>query len=114
MRIGVQAIRRLVTEIGTNSISVLDEASTVAQRVCRAIIEHNVFERGAPELTDLRFGSEELRAEFERACWEKLDVGITRLGDQVQKRPCGRGIVAPRIRCMWRRSTADMMDEPLT
>lgn len=112
-RVAVRAANGLVVEIGQGLEVGHDPVRSVAERFCRALIDHQLFGRVRPALVGERFASHDEAIACERDCMDAVAPHVARVAADLARDPRATRLRAPRIPGVTRRSTAELLDEPL-
>jgi hypothetical protein len=112
-RVAVRAANGLLVEIGQGRQLARDPAQEVADRFCHALIDHQLFGRVRPALVGERFASHDEAIACERACVDVAAPYVSRVAENLARDPRATRLRAPRMSGTTRRSTADLLDEPL-
>ena len=112
-RVAVRAAHRMIAEIGQGGQFDHDSARAVADRFCRESIDHHLFGRVRPDLIGERFASHDEAVACEHACMETATPYVARVAEVLALAPRATRLRAPRMPGLARRSTAELLDEPL-
>lgn len=112
-RIAVRAANRLIVEIEQGGELDRDPALAVAYRFCRELIDHHLFGRARPALVGERFASHDEAVAYESVCMAAVAPYVARVAEDLARDPRATRLHAPRMPRAARRSTADLLDEPL-
>lgn len=112
-RVAARTAARLIVEIEQGRTFDRDPAIVIADRTCHELIDHHLFGRVRPALIGERFASHDEAIACERACMEAVAPYVARVAETLARDPRATRLRAPRMPRSVRRSTADLLDEPL-
>lgn len=112
-RLATRAASRQIVEIEQGTGFDRDPAVAIAERSCYELIDHHLFGRVRPALIGERFASHDEARACERACMESVAPYVARLAEDLAHDPGAPRLRAPRMPRSVRRSTVDLLDEPL-
>jgi hypothetical protein len=91
-----------------------DPAQVIAESFCWGIVEYHLFGRARPDLVGKRFANHDEALTWEQTCREILHPTLIKVAAKLVQDPTAANLRAPRATIPVRRSTADLLYEPIT
>lgn len=113
-KVAARAAAELVVALEQGDGLTGDPAQAVAEGFCWAIIDHYLFGRARPKLIGQRFADHGEAIAWEQECKEVLRPSVRKMAEALARDPQARKIRAPRMPGLLRRSTVDLLHEPIT
>ncbi len=113
-RVAVRAVEQLLVELVRGATVPSDPIQAVAERACQALVTHFLFGPLTPRLVGEPFAVSAKAGERERACADALQPDIASMARKLAAEPTANHLRRPRSSTALRRSTADLLREPIT
>jgi len=85
----------------------------IAKRFCEDLLSHSLFARARSFLVGKRFRSLSEAVQFEAQVRAAIDTELSSLAKRLTKNPAALGLRAPNYRGVRRKSTSELLNEPL-
>ena len=112
-RVAAEAVATLIVEVHQESTTIIEPTTTVAERFLWGLVDHHLFGRARPYLVGQRFADYEAALQEENACKSSLAPYVRELAGRLVRDPTAKDLRAPSVRGSHRRSTAELLNEPI-
>lgn len=115
-KVAVRAARSVLVQLSRQNDLHVSEAQLgrmVSERTCIELVDHHFFGRARAYLVGERFSTFHEAKAWEQAVKKAMTIGIQKLANRLWQNPSAARLRAPK-RTVARRSTRDLLNDPLT